>query len=218
MTSKWKKILELLKLIAETITALGPVIKMILVATGAMALAFMVSTNKFGAKEEQYLAEMREYKAKAESASQYADSMAVEVSRQQTIAKAAQARAWSAQQHAGQSRAQTATLASGLAAVRDVLEDSVEMARVIIPKQDSIIAQQEVTIAFQDTTILNLNAVIVSNDTTINLLTLSRDSLQTIVDNIPEPPPPPPFPKIKRKHAFVAGVIAGVAVKVFLFK
>lgn len=217
MTSKWKKILQLFKLIAETITALAPVIKMILVATGAMALAFMVSTNKFGAKEEQYLAEMREYKAKAESASQYADSIAIEVSRQQTIAKAAQARATAAQQQAGQSRAQTATLVSGLAVVRDVLGDSVEMARVIIPKQDSIITQQEVTIALQDTTILNLNAVIVSKDTSINLLTLSRDSLQTIVDNIPEPPPPPKFPKITRKHALIGGVILGFAAKVFLF-
>lgn len=218
MTSTWKKVLELTKLVAETITALAPIIKMILVATGAMALAFMVSTNKFGAKEAQYLAEMREYKVNAEIASQYADSMAVEVVRQQTIAKAAQARATTAQQQAGQSLAQTATLVSNLAAVRDVFSDSVELARVIIPKQDSVITQQEITIAFQDTAILNLNAVIVSKDTTINFLTLSRDSLQTVVDNIPEPPPPPPFPRITRKHALIGGMIVGFAAKVFLFK
>lgn len=217
MTSKWKKILELSKLIAETITAMAPIIKMILVATSTLVLAFVVGTNLFDSKEEQYLAQMREFKKQAEVASQYADSMAVEVTRQQTIARAAQARATTAQQQVGQSREKTAVLASGLAAVRDAMSDSTEMARVIIPKQDSIITQQEVTIAFQDTTILSLNEVIVSKDASITLLTLSRDSLQNVVNNIPTPPSPPRFPKITRKHALIGGMIVGFAAKVFLF-
>lgn len=217
MINKLKKIPKRFKPITETITAVASVIKLILVATVTLILALVVSNTAFNKKEEQYLAEMRKYKAKAESTSQYADSMAVEVVKQQTIIKAAQARATAAQLQVEQSRAQTAVLASRLAAVRAAANDSTEMARLIIPKQDSIIAQQEVTIAFQDTTILNLNAVSVGKDTTINLLTLSRDSLQKVVNNIPTPPPPPPFPTIKRKHAFAIGVVVGFAAKVFLF-
>jgi hypothetical protein len=91
------------------------------------------------------------------------------------------------------------------------------MARVIIPKQDSLINEQSVVISKQVNAIENLNSAIVNKDSTITLLTLSRDSLQRVVKNIPTPPKPPMFPTITRKQAFVGGTIVGILLKVFVF-
>jgi len=122
-----------------------------------------------------------------------------------------------AQQAALLSRTRTAVLREDLDSLKETITDSTEMARLIIPKQDSIISQQTVTISSQVTAIENLNNAIVNKDSTITLLTLSRDSLQRVVKNIPTPPKPPIFPKITRTQVFVGGVIGGILLKVFVF-
>jgi len=217
MNSKFKKFLELTKLTAETVTAVLPFIKMLLVATGALVLALVVSSDRFGKKEEQYLADMRKFKEQATLASQYADSLEGEVVKFASAARAAQTKAQQSQQQAQQSLVRTAVIARELDSLRDTVIDSTEMARVIIPKQEFIIEQQILVIAYQDTTIQNLNSTIVNQDSMIGLISAARDSLQTVVDNIPEPPQPPMFPQITRKRAFIGGVIVGFAAKVLFF-
>jgi uncharacterized coiled-coil protein SlyX len=217
MNSKFKKFLELTKLTAETVTAVLPFIKMLLVATGALVLAFVVSSDRFGKKEEQYLADMRKFKEQATLASQYADSLESEVVKFASAARTAQTKAQKSQQQAQQSLTQAVALSRELDSIRDTVTDSTEMARVIIPKQEFIIEQQILVIAYQDTTIQNLNSTIVNQDSMIGLISAARDSLQTVMDNIPEPPPPPPFPQITRKRAFIGGVIVGLAAKVLFF-
>ena len=61
--------------------------------------------------------------------------------------------------------------------------DSILHMSSIISIQDSIIDQQENTINTQDTQIVQLNKALNNKDNVINLLTLSRDSLQKVVIN-----------------------------------
>ncbi len=212
-----KKFLETTKLTAETLTALMPYIKLVLTALATFAIVMVVNTSYFDKKEQSYLSQMREFKEQSELASKYADSLATEVVIQENNARAAIARAETAQQTALASRMRTTVLREDLDSLKETITDSTEMARLIIPKQDSIISQQTVTISSQVTAIENLNNAIVNKDSTITLLTLSRDSLQRVVNNIPTPPKPPLFPMITRKQAFVGGVIGGILLKVFIF-
>jgi hypothetical protein len=217
MKPKVKKFLETAKLTAETVTALMPFIKMLLVAIATFAIVMVVNTSYFNNKEQSYLAQMREFKEQSELASKYADSLKTEVTIQENNARAAMTRAQNAQLVALSSRAKTAVMVERLDSLKETITDSTEMARVIIPKQDSIIDQQTITIGNQVTAIENLNNAIVNKDSTITLLTLSRDSLQKVVNNIPEPPKPPLFPTITRKQAFVGGTVIGILLKVFVF-
>ena len=199
----------------ETVTAILPFIKMILVAAGALVIAMMISANGFEKKEQAYLAEMRIFKEQAQLASQYADSLAVEVTRYESTARAAEIRAAAAQQEAISSKQRAATLTRGLDSLKNVITDSTEMARLIIPMQDSIIQEQHVTIEQQDSTISNLKVALVAKDTTISLLTISRDSLQRVVNLIP---PPPTQNKLfglqlpSRKVVFLIGTVTGMVV------
>lgn len=217
MNPKLKKFLEATKLTAETVTALMPFIKMALVAFATFAIVMVVNTSYFDKKEQSYLAQMREFKEQSELASKYADSLKTEIDVQETKANAAVARAETAQRLAESSRTRTAALREDLDSLKETITDSTEMARLIIPKQDSVISQQTVTITNQVIAIENLNNAIVNKDSTITLLTISRDSLQRVVNNIPTPPKPPIIPKITRKQAFLGGIIGGILLKVFVF-
>jgi hypothetical protein len=212
-----KKFLEATKLTAETLTALMPYIKLVLTAIATFAIVMVVNTSYFDKKEQSYLAQMREFKEQSELASKYADSLATEIVIQENNARAAISRAEVAQQAALLSRTRTAVLREDLDSLKETITDSTEMARLIIPKQDSVISSQTVTITNQVIAIENLNNAIVNKDSTITLLTLSRDSLQRVVNNIPTPPKPPLFPKITRTQAFVGGIVGGILLKVFVF-
>jgi hypothetical protein len=214
MNNRLKKFLEWTKLTAETAAAVLSFIKLLLVIAGTAALALMFQSDKFGKKEEQYLAQMDKFKQQSTQATRYADSLSAAALRQDSITRIAQERARLAQRQAQFSRTQTVALIRELDSIRTVVTDSVEMARVIIPKQDSVIQQQSITIMHQDTTIANLNSVILGKDVTIQLVTTARDSLQSVVNNIPSPPP---ASRITRKQAFVGGVVVGVILKMVVF-
>jgi hypothetical protein len=215
MNNTLKKFLQMIKLTAETVTAVLPFIKMIMVAAGALVLALLISANGFDKKEQTYLAEMRIFKEQAKLASQYADSLAVEVIRYESTARVAENKAAAAQREVELSKARTASLTEGLDSLKDAITDSTEMARLIIPVQDSIIQEQKITIEQQDSTITNLRVALVAKDTTISLLTISRDSLQRVVNLIP---PPPTQNKLfglqlpSRKMVFLIGTVTGVVV------
>jgi hypothetical protein len=190
---------------------------MAVTALAMFAIVMVVNTSYFGKKEQSYLAQMREFKEQSELASKYVDSLKTEISVQENNARAAVARAEVAQREALLSRTRVATLREGLDSLKETITDSTEMARLIIPKQDSVINEQSVTIDKQAGAIEHLNIAVVNKDSTITLLTLSRDSLQRVVNNIPTPPKPPLFPTITRTQAFVGGVIGGILLKIFVF-
>ena len=82
--------------------------------------------------------------------------------------------------------------------------------------------EQENTINTQDTQIGQLNKALNSKDNVINLLTLSRDSLQKVVINIPQAPKNPNkmfgIPLPSRKVMLVTGFIAGVVTTATVMK
>ena len=217
MNPKVKKLLERTKLTVKTITALPSFVKMLLVAVVTFLLVMLLNTGYFDKREQEYLAQMRNFKEQSEAASRYADSLKKQIIVQENNARVALSRAETAQREASVSRARVASLRHGLDSLKETITDSVEMARLIIPKQDSVIHEQSVTITQQVTAIEGLNTAIFHKDSTITLLTISRDSLQRVVNNVPTPPNPPIFPKITRKQAFVGGIVSGILLKVFVF-
>lgn len=217
MNPKVKKFLEATKLTVETVTVLMPFIKMALVALATFAIVMVVNTSYFDKKEQSYLAQMREFKEQSELVSKYADSLKTEIVVQENNARVAIARAQTAQQEVNAARIRVSVLRHGVDSLKETITDSTEMARVIIPKQDSVINEQSVVISKQVGVIENLNSAIVNKDSTITLLTISRDSLQRVVNNIPTPPNPPILPKITRKQAFIGGTVVGILLKVFVF-
>jgi hypothetical protein len=217
MTPKIKKLLETTKLTADTITALIPIIKMLLVAAASFTIAMLINTKYFDKKEQEYLAQMREFKEQSTRTSQYVDSLKIQIAAQENDAQSALLRAKIAQRDASKSRAKITLLRDELDSLKETITDSVEMARLIIPKQDSVIYEQSITITKQVNAIENLNTAIFHKDSTITLLTISRDSLQQIVNNTPVPPKPQMFPKITRNQAFVSGIVSGILLTVLVF-
>jgi paraquat-inducible protein B len=201
----------------NTVGTLRPFVKIMMIAVTVVVVVLSMNTCYFDKKEQSYLVRMREFKEQSELATQYSDSLKTEITIQQNNARIAESRAEVAQRNALLSRAKVASLREGLDSLKETITDSVEMARVIIPKQDSVINEQSVTISTQIVAIEHLNSAIVHKDSTITLLTVSRDSLQQVVSNIPKPPPPSALPKLTRKRVFTGGVVIGVLLKAFIF-
>ena len=188
-----------------------------LVVFGIVILVLLVNTQLITSREEGYLQEMREFKQQSELATQYADSLKKQVLVHETEATAATARATIAEHQVRKSKNATNVLLQELDSLKETVTDSIEMARLIIPKQDSVITQQQVTITKQDTQIIFLNVALEETNTALILSKQRGDSLQTVVNNIPEPPKSSILPTISRKQAFVGGVVMGVILKVFVF-
>jgi len=188
-----------------------------LVVFGIVILVLLVNTKRVAGREDAYLQEMRVFKEQSELATQYADSLKKQVRVHETEAAAARARATTAESQARKSKNTTNVLLQELDSLKETVTDSIEMARLIIPKQDTIITQQQVTITKQDTQIVFLGVALTETSTALTLSNQRGDSLQTVVNNIPDPPKPPMLPTISRKQAFVGGVVVGVILKVFVF-
>lgn len=204
-----KKLLEQTKLTAETIDVIIRVIKGLGIAVLVFLITWSILTAKAEQREQQYLERMRVFKEQAEAASKYADSLAVEEAKYKATADSARRRADMSQRDANRSKVATARTQRELDSLKRVITDSVEMARVIIPKQDTVIKQQQVTIAEQDTTIFQLRISNVYKDSVITTITFARDSLQRVVDAVPAPPKEPFIPKLTRKQVFIGGTIIG---------
>jgi FtsZ-interacting cell division protein ZipA len=188
-----------------------------LVVFGIVILVLLVNTKRVAGREDAYLQEMRVFKEQSELATQYADSLKKQVRVHETETAAARARATTAELQARKSKNTTNVLLQELDSLKETVTDSIEMARLIIPKQDTIITQQQVTITKQDTQIVFLGVALTETSTALTLSNQRGDSLQTVVNNIPDPPKPPMLPTISRKQAFVGGVVVGVILKVFVF-
>ncbi len=93
MKRKTKSLLERTKLIAETITAVLPLAKIALVAAGVLALVMMFKVNKTEDEMDKYIAEYKVFQAKAEQATELADSLSQEIVIADNEARAAVSRA-----------------------------------------------------------------------------------------------------------------------------
>ncbi len=218
MDNKLLKSLTEMKLSANAIKNLALAIKLLVVAIATFTVASLINTGIAEKREQQYLAEMRVFKEQAEVATRHADSLKKEVEIHDNAARIAKAKADKAARDAQASKNRTSELLGSLDSLKETITDSTEMARIIIPKQDSIIDQQSITIGKQDIQITFLNTALSSKDTALTLANQRGDSLQRVVNNIPTPPKPPLFPRISRKTVYVLGIATGIVLKVFVLK
>jgi len=165
---------------------------------------------------DKYISEYKKFQAQADSASKFADSLAQEVVIAENEARAAQSRAVVYSRQATELKNETLNLMDRAQMLTETITDTLTLARELLPIKDSIITKQETTITTQDKQIQELESALKSKDTAISLLTLSRDSLQTVVNNIPPAPKNPNrmfgIKLPSRKTSFVIGAVAGVVI------
>jgi hypothetical protein len=177
----------------ETVKQIIPTLRT-LVIVAASVLAFLFVRAQFQQKDEQFaqqVQQIEQYRKDAQIASRYADSLNSIIVVKKEEARQAESRANVLGTQVSRLKKETSSLRGQADSLKQTITDSVELARRVIPLQDSIIAHQDSTIVKQDSQIVSLRYAGFKKDTTITLLTFSRDSLQTIVNNAPKPPKNP---------------------------
>lgn len=222
MKKNVKSFLEKTKLIAETLTAVLPLAKLAMVAMGVLALVMVVKYNGKEDEMDRYIAQYKEYKAQAEATSRYADSLASQITIQENETRAAESRAAIAARKANEYKSQTLVYTTQVAAIRETVTDTVELARQLIPLQDSIISQQKLTIETQDTQINELQNALNSKDVSLKLALQRGDSLQTVLNLLPPAPKNPNrmfgIKLPSRKASFLVGIAMGVGTSILVIK
>lgn len=189
-----------------------------LIFGAAMYMQDVVSQDKM----DQYIAEYKKFQDQAEQATKYADSLAVQIVIAENEARAAEGRALMYKESAAQSRSVIQDLRARAAEISETVTDTLELARTLLPVQDSIIETQETTIETQVNQIQELETVIRNKDLSILFLTASRDSLQSVVNLIPPAPKNPNrmfgIKLPSRKTTFIAGTVAGIILTAVVVK
>ena len=203
-------------------------IKYLLAASVAVWLMFMYADSGSKDKMDVYIQQYKQFQAQADSAVKFADSLKTQIIIEETEAQLAQEKANHYAEDVKALRKTTSVLKNKRdsllkeTGMPQTVTDSIVHMSSIISVQDSIIDQQENTINTQDTQIVQLNKALTSKDNAINLLTLSRDSLQKVVINIPQAPKNPNkmfgLPLPSRKVMLVSGFIAGVVTTSVILK
>lgn len=199
----------------ETVKQIVPTVRMIaLVVIGAFVLLFTkAQLSERDEKIEQQIAVINQFKKDAEAANKFADSLNTIIVVKQREAGAAEARAQALGTQVSKLKTETSTLRNRADSVRNSAKDSVELARTLIPLQDSIISTQDSTITKQGRQISQLGISLAKKDTTISLLTVSRDSLQALLRVPPKPPTNPNklFGFINLPSRKTTAIVAGAA-------
>jgi hypothetical protein len=203
-------------------------IKYLLAASLAVWLVFMYADVGSKDKMDEYIQQYKQFQAQADSAVKFADSLKTQIIIEETEAHLAQEKANEYAEDVKELKKTTSVLKNKRDSLMketvtpQTVTDSILHMSSIISLQDSIIDQQEHTINTQDTQIVQLNKALQSKDNVINLLTLSRDSLQKVVINIPQAPKNPNkmfgLPLPSRKVMLVSGFIAGVVTTSVILK
>lgn len=195
-------------------------IKMTLAIAISLLLIFVYMDNRSEDQIGTYIKEYKKFQAQADSAVKFADSLKTQIIIEETEAHLAQEKANEYAEDVKELKRNTSVLKNKRdsllkeTGMPQTVTDSIDHMSSIISVQDSIIDQQEHTINTQDTQISQLNKALQSKDNIINLLTLSRDSLQKVVINIPQAPKNPNkmfgMPLPSRKVMLVSGFVAGI--------
>jgi len=163
---------------------------------------------------EDYINKYNQYRGKVDSTNKMVDSLKTIIAIEANEAHAAETRANGFANNSKKSKAQLDSLRSETDSLRKTIKDSTEMARVIIPKLDSVISKQDTLIAQHKNEIANLRISLTKKDTIISKLTLSRDSLQTVTQKLPEAPKNPNkmfgITLPSRTTSFIAGTLVGI--------
>ncbi len=222
MKRKTKSLLERIKLIAETITAVLPLAKIALVATGILALVMMFKVNKTEDEMDKYIAEYKIFQEKAEVATELADSLKEEIVIADNESRAAESRARVLSRQVNVLQNETLNMEERAEVMKETLLDTLELARQILPLKDSIIAKQKETIATQGTQITELESALQNKDNALRMALTRGDSLQAVINIIPPAPKNPNrmlgFKLPSRKASFLIGVGIGIGTSILVIK
>jgi hypothetical protein len=171
---------------------------------------------------DKYISEYKKFQAQADSTSKFAENLKTQIMIQENETRAAESRAAAAAQKAKEYKSQTLIYTTQVAAIRENVTDTTELARTLIPLQDSIIVQQQLTITTQDTQLNELQAALNSKDISLKFALQRGDSLQTVLNLLPPPPKNSNrllgFKLPSRKASFLIGVGMGLGASILVIK
>lgn len=231
--TKWKSVLQNIKLVADTIGSLAPIVKLILVGLGTLCLTLLVGDFRNKTKADQLAADLRKHQqdVKVALALVKTTEKEVVVLKKQISDKEIQNTALSVQivsatRHSSMVKKEADSLKKKLADTSETktIRDSLGVLLTIVPKQEEIIKQQDSVLSLKDKKIDNLEQIIIKKDSINNKLTFALDSVKKVVINIPVADKC--YDKIlfckiakpSRKTSFVAGAVAGTILTAWVLK
>ena len=186
-----------------------------------LAVFFFVSNSKQD-EMDKYIAEYKVFQAKADSVTELADSLKEEIVIADNEARAAQSRATTLGRQVNSLKNETLSMAERAQVMQETLTDTLELARLVLPLKDSIIAKQKETIDVQGGQVKELESALLSKDNALRMAMMRGDSLQAVINLIPPAPKNPNrmfgFKLPSRKASFAVGLAMGLGTGILVIK
>ena len=218
---KFEKKIGTFKLIMETITITAPIAKWMLIAAGVLGLVMYVK-NDSQDEMDKYIAEYKVFQAKAEAATELADSLKQEIVVADNESRAAESRAKVLSRQVNTLRDETLNMEERAEVMKETMLDTLELARQLLPLKDSIIAKQKETIDVQGGQVKELESALSSKDNALRMAMIRGDSLQAVINLIPPAPKNPNrmfgIKLPSRKVSFAVGLAMGLGAGVLVIK
>jgi hypothetical protein len=171
---------------------------------------------------DKYIAEYKQFQAKADSVTELADSLKEEIIIADNESRAAESRAKVLGRQVNSLRNETLSMEERAEVMKETLLDTLELARQVLPLKDSIIAKQKETITLQSTQVTELESALGKKDDALKLALMRGDSLQAVINLIPPAPKNPNrmfgIKLPSRKASFLVGVAMGVGTSILVVK
>ncbi len=171
---------------------------------------------------DKYIEEYKVFQAKADSVTELADSLKEEITIADNESRAAESRAKTLSRQVNTLRNETLSMEERAETMKEVLLDTLELARQVLPLKDSIIAKQKETIDVQGGQVKELESALLSKDNALRIALMRGDSLQMVVNLIPPAPKNPNrmfgIKLPSRKASFVVGLAMGLGAGVLVIK
>jgi hypothetical protein len=221
------KILSVLTSVGETFNALAPMIRTILIILIVGLVYFVAADFSSKSKLDTYITEYKAYQKSTDSALRFVeDSVTKVVQAHQKAAGVAMNNANEFRdkikelERTRPSKDSVQKLQAEIEELKRGITDSVEMARIIIPAQETLIAKQKQDLVWYINVHMldseeksNLRVAIVQKDSIIDKQALGLVRLQNQLTKLPDAPKHERLlgfiPMPSRKVAFVAGTIVG---------
>ncbi len=218
---KFEKKIGTFKLLMETITITAPIAKWMLIAAGVLGLVMYVK-NDSQDEMDKYIAEYKVFQAKAEAATELADSLKAEIVVADNESRAAESRAKVLSRQVNTLRDETLSMEERAEVMKETLLDTLVLARQLLPLKDSIIAKQKETIDVQGGQVKELESALFNKDNALRMALIRGDSLQAVINLIPPAPKNPNrmfgIKLPSRKASFVVGLAMGLGAGVLVIK
>ena len=216
---KFEKKIGTFKLIMETITITAPIAKWMLIAAGVLGLVMYVK-NDSQDEMDKYIAEYKVFQAKAEAATELADSLKQEIVVADNESRAAESRAKVLSRQVNTLRDETLSMEERAEVMKETMLDTLELARQLLPLKDSIIAKQKETIDVQGGQVKELESALLNKDNALRMALIRGDSLQAVINLIPPAPKNPNrmfgIKLPSRKASFAVGLAMGLGAGVLV--